>query len=155
MPGTTYRDSTGIITAPGDRTALDTDSEGEGNFSWEPTLYVVPTNQKLNSNNIYCDTKTAGCIPHFPDIIKGDYNTADNLGSSNNNNNTSGTSGGGGFTIKGGYKGPPVDDDSAFLNGLYHQGGNPNGGGDDAFYSEFIWNVDALGLQPGKGYKKN
>ncbi len=48
---------TGQVTTPGDRTG----KAGDG-YLWEPALYILP------------QTAEAGGTPHFPSIIKGEYN---------------------------------------------------------------------------------
>lgn len=118
--------STGVVT-PGTQTALDQGTDGKGDFFWEPTLYIVPVSQPLNANHIYCDAKTAACTPHYPSIIKGDYNP---VGSK------SGT-------------GPTVDSDANYLNGPYPNGGNPNGSKSDKYLAEFIWNISSFNLSSG------
>jgi hypothetical protein len=49
--------TTGVITAPGDRTALAPD-----HYLWEPAVYIAPQSAEN------------GGTPHFPTVIKGDYN---------------------------------------------------------------------------------
>src|SRR5262249_55765775 len=50
--------TTGLVTTPGDRTAKAPD-----NYLWEPALYIAP------------ETAETGGTPHFPQAIKGDFNT--------------------------------------------------------------------------------
>lgn len=130
--------NTGAITTPGDHTAVDNGTDGEGNFYWEPTLYVVPPDKALNSNQVYCDSHTTGCTPHFPNVVKGDYNTA---------NNFTGTRGF--MNSTGGAKGPAPDNIGNFQNGPNVNGSNPHGWLSDSYFAEYIWNVDSLGLKSG------
>ncbi len=58
-PGEQVNNSTGQITTPGDRTAKASDG-----YLYEPALYISP------------QTAENGGTPHFPTIIKGDYNNA-------------------------------------------------------------------------------
>jgi len=55
-PGEIVDASTGRITMPGDRTATAPDG-----YLWEPALYIAP------------QTAENGGTPHFPTIVKGDY----------------------------------------------------------------------------------
>jgi hypothetical protein len=126
-PNEKVNSTTGAIT-PGNRSALDTGTDGKGDFYWEPTLYFVPPNAQLNANHVYCDAKIPGCSAIFPNEVKGDYNTANG-----------GT----------GYKGPPIDSDAGFLNGPNPNGSNPNGNKSDKYYAEYIWNVGGFNLTPG------
>jgi hypothetical protein len=50
--------TTGLITVPGDRTAKAPD-----NYLWEPAVYIAP------------QTAETGGTPHFPQAMKGDFNT--------------------------------------------------------------------------------
>ena len=59
--------TTGRITTPGDRTALADDG-----YLWEPALYIAP------------QTAENGGAPHFPDVIKGDYNNQPSKGKGTN-----------------------------------------------------------------------
>lgn len=59
--------TTGQILTPGDRTA----QAGDG-YLWEPALYIAP------------QTAETGGTPHFPVIIKGDYNNTPNKGKGKN-----------------------------------------------------------------------
>jgi hypothetical protein len=127
----------GTITTPGNRTAVDTGTDGEGKFLWEPSLYVVPTTTKLNADNVYCEATTAGCVPHFPNIIKGSFDTADHFANGN------GRSGSESIT------GAPLDDYTQFQNGPDPRGGNPNGNRTDDFKSEYIWDINSLALPAG------
>jgi hypothetical protein len=127
-------DSTTGLVSPGDRLAVDTPTDGKGNFFWEPSLYIVPLSQPLNANHVYCDTHTPGCSAIYPIFIKGDYNTADRFK---------------GGSFAGDYKGPPVDSDANYLNGPDPNGGNPNGNRDDKYLGEYIWNISSLNLASG------
>jgi hypothetical protein len=49
--------NTGAVTVPGDRTARAPDG-----YLWEPALYIAPA------------TAERGGPPHFPQVIKGNYN---------------------------------------------------------------------------------
>lgn len=56
-PGEQVDTTTGVVTAPGDRTAKAPDG-----FLWEPALYISP------------QTAASGGKPYFPSLIKGSYN---------------------------------------------------------------------------------
>jgi hypothetical protein len=63
--------NTGVITAPGDRTAKAADG-----YLWEPALYIAP------------QTADNGGTPYFPQIIKGWYNNNPSTGSTRNSTTT-------------------------------------------------------------------
>lgn len=133
--------NTGAITTKGDRTGKDTQLDGGGFFLWEPTLYVIPTTQQINANNVYCDATSPAppCTPHFPDVIKGDYD-----------NDPNGNAGKHGPEVAAAAtKGPALDPIGQFQNNMNAGGDNPNGRMADKYFSEYIWDVNALGLQPG------
>lgn len=95
--------NTGLITQ-GQRSAKAPD-----NYLWEPAIYIAP------------NLAETGGTPHFPDIIKGDYN-----------NNPL-------IDIRNGVSphGPTIDP-------------IPSGGSQKlAYTSEYIWNVSSLALTPG------
>lgn len=127
---------TGMITTPGDRTATDVDSDGQGNYLWEPTVYVklatgAPPTQP------FCDVNSTDptCTPHFPISIKGDYNSTGTFSRGNATNT----------------KGPAVDDWTLFKNGpgmANNQGGNRNGQILD-YNSEYIWDATTFNLTTG------
>jgi hypothetical protein len=56
-PGEQVDSATGMITAPGDRTAKAADG-----YLWEPAVYIAPMSAET------------GGMPHFPVAFKGDYN---------------------------------------------------------------------------------
>ena len=62
-PGEIVDASTGMITTPGDRTAKAADG-----YLWEPALYIAPQSAET------------GGTPHFPSLIRGDYNNTTQKG---------------------------------------------------------------------------
>lgn len=62
-PGEIVDASTGMITTPGDRTAKAPDG-----YLWEPALYIAPQSAEN------------GGTPHFPSLIRGDYNNTTQKG---------------------------------------------------------------------------
>jgi hypothetical protein len=132
--------ATGNITTPGDRTAVDTGTDGDGNYLWEPTLYVIPADTTA-VNNTFCNAKTSGCTPHFPNIIKGQYSTADTYSSSSHF----------GLSIGSEKTSVAVDDYTNFENGPNYLSTSPIPMGQlyEEFTDEYIWNVSSLGLQAG------
>lgn len=134
-PGEVVDQVTGQITTIGDRTAKDFDTDGEGKYLWEPSLYVKPAIGAIPSQP-FCDAVTPGCIPYFPVIIKGEYNSY-------------------GFYDRSGdlfELGPPIDAD--WINFKNGPGGAsaPSGyryGQGTPFMSEYIWDVTTFGLAKG------
>src|SRR5664279_680662 len=51
-PGEVADPSSGQITTKGDRTSTDVDTDGEGKYLWEPTIYII-TNQPQNADGVY------------------------------------------------------------------------------------------------------
>ncbi|HEX7476720.1 MAG TPA: hypothetical protein VF331_02835 [Polyangiales bacterium] len=103
--------NTGLITAPGDRTAKAADG-----YLWEPALYIAPL------------TAEAGGPAHFPQYIKGWYNsqTTTVSGSGCRRNTT--------------------------VIGTQVPGADPAPAGTplpERFNTEIIWDVKSLGLTPG------
>ena len=136
---------TGKIIARGDITAVDSGVdhfgfpfEGNGNYLWEPTIYVKPATGSPPSQ-AFCDAKNTSCTPHFPDIIKGQYST--NIGYHPGEPLPFGTIS---------KKGPDIDPDwTNFINGPSYIGGNRPSGEDALYKSEYIWDTTKFGLQPG------
>ena len=111
-PGEIVDSTTGNITTPGDRTAKAPDG-----YLWEPALYILP------------QSAATGGTPHFPVMIKGDFNNAPP---------TRGT-GGTGAPIDpspGGAGAAPTCIFGICIGGT-------------AYHAEYIWDVNSLGLPPG------
>jgi hypothetical protein len=104
-PGEEIDASTGAITKAGDRTAKAPDG-----YLFEPALYIAPA------------TAENGGTPHFPQMIKGQYD------------NTVATT-----------SGPPVYQ----LSQSAPIDAPPPGAATQKFTGEDIWDVSALGLAPG------
>ncbi len=122
-PNEVVSPSTGEITTIGDRNAKDTDTDGEGNYLWEPTIYVAPA-IGAPPTKPFCNAKMGSCTPYFPNIIKGEYNSDPEKSSSKT-------------------KGPAIDADWInFKNG-------PGAGDLLEHSSEYIWDVTTFGLAPG------
>jgi|GEM_PF-1269465 len=101
-PNEQINPGTGQITTPGDRTAKAPDG-----YLWEPALYIAP------------QTAESGGTPHFPDYIKGDYNSS-------------------GQGKGAGSKSAPIDPVPANSKPLKEH-----------YTAEDIWNVSELNLPPG------
>ena len=131
--GTTI-DASGTVTNHGDTTARDSGTNGNGNWTWNPAIYIDPPGL---ANGTFCTSESTCGLPHFPDMIKGDYNP---------------NSGGG---RGGGASGPAVDADyKTFENGPDYKGKTPltlpdKSNSDTAYFAEFIWNTSSLGLTSG------
>jgi hypothetical protein len=97
--------NTGAVTTPGNRTATAPDG-----YLWEPALYIAP------------QTAENGGTPHFPQVIKGNYD--------NNVTSICGIFGGAGFVP--GMDPPPPGSMITETN-----------------VAEFIWDVSSLSLPPG------
>lgn len=122
-PGEVVSKTTGQITTQGDRNAKDTDTDGEGKFLWEPTIYVVPA-VGAPPTRPFCNATMSNCTPHFPNIIKGEYNSDPDRSRSSTH-------------------GPSIDADwRNFKNG-------PGAGDLLEHSSEYIWDVTTFGLTPG------
>lgn len=135
--------NSGLATTPGDRTALDSDSDGEGKFLWEPVVYVTPASGQLPAGP-FCDATNTGCTPHFPDLFKGDYNSSNSMGGFNSiySGGNPGSS----------TKGPPIDPDWINYKNGPGMANNPAGfrfGQELPFMSEYLWDVTKFGLAPG------
>lgn len=115
-PGEQVDPKTGQITKPGDRTATADDG-----FLLEPALYIAPA------------TAESGGTPHFPDIIKGQFN---NSGQGN------------GFNLIGNVTNGPTADTPPAGSGPVGAS-NPNGFAPNQYVAEYIWNVSGLGLSAG------
>jgi hypothetical protein len=148
--GELVNQSSGQVTR-GKTSVLDSNSDGNGQYSWEPTLYIYPASSTLFN----CNATIASCKPHYPDIIKG---VVDNQPS----NSSFGGLGGNDIA------GPQIDADYT----KYENGPGTTAGGGGSFFgsgssntcgglqsatgsvlltctSEYIWTVSALGLTAG------
>lgn len=105
-PGEVVDPSTGQITTPGDRSA-----KAEDNYLYEPSLYIAP------------NTVESGGTPHFPNIIKGTFNSQPGGNKAANRKNAK--------------KGPAMDPPPS---------SNPQ---EPEYQAEYIWNVNSLGLSAG------
>ncbi|MGI8419175.1 MAG: hypothetical protein ACR2LN_00865 [Candidatus Levyibacteriota bacterium] len=111
-PGAVVEPTTGKVTTPGDTTA-----KADDNFLYSPALYIAP------------GTVESGGTPHFPDFIKGKFNT-------NPTGFSRGSFGSGGS--KNASQGPAIEP--------IPPGITPR---EDDFQSEYLWNVASLGLAAG------
>jgi hypothetical protein len=113
-PGEMVDNMTGAVTAPGNRTATAADG-----LLYEPALYIAP------------QTPTNGGTPHFPQLIKGSYNS---------NPPTRGTFTGGApiDPVPPGSAPPPPTGFGGF-----------GGFGGCSYNAEYVWDVATLGLVPG------
>jgi hypothetical protein len=94
---------TGMITMPGDRAAKASDG-----YLYEPALYIAP------------ETAENGGTPHFPQLIKGQYNNNPIVGGKR-------------FVVQG----APIDPPPAGVKLS------------ETYSNEDVWDVSALGLPPG------
>lgn len=139
-PGLQMNTTTGQVTSDGTVSALDENTDGNGNFSFMPTLYVYPS----SATQFTCNAVNKQCPAHYPTIIKGEVNIAPDP-----QNRGSGTF----------INGPAYDPDyTKFENGPATSGGDSQFGG--GFFqnsdgglqdntAEFIWPVSSLGLKSG------
>lgn len=113
---------TGAV-SPGDQMDYDTGSDGKGNYYWEPTIYTMLASGPPPAKP-FCSAKTAGCTPHFPSAIKGDYNPDHDK-------------------YSGRKKGPDIDADwKDYKNG-------PGVKDKDEYTAQFEWNISTFGLTTG------
>ncbi len=120
----------GSITTPGDRRALDTSSDGGGNYLWEPTIYLLPATGNPPSRP-FCNAKNTTCTPYFPVTIKGGYDPYPGYDS---------------MAFGGAKKGPAIDSDlTNFQNGPGQKKPKPS----DTYFAEYIWDFSSLNLAKG------
>lgn len=125
---------TGQITTIGDRTARDHDSDGNGMFLWEPSIYVKPATGELPSGP-FCDETKPECKAFFPILVKGDYNSDSDF-----------------FNLRNSSKGPEIDKDwENFKNGpgMANSPGGYRYGQILPYMAEFVWDTSKFGLKPG------
>lgn len=136
-PGEQVDLTTGAITQPGDRTAKDTGTDGQGKYLWEPAIYLTTITAPGQVGPFTGDAESGG-KPYFPVAIKGDFNNSTSRGKSGKGSGT---------------KGAPIDTDYInFENGPSYVGKPATTNFDEQYTTEFIWSVadlKAQGVIPG------